>query len=91
MPLLIERLPSSSQLRFASDTRGAKSQGIAILMIGAPMPTLANCYHLRCDLANVDGQSERLEADEIGELRLSGLQYFVPGATCIFDQVAKQL
>jgi hypothetical protein len=38
-----------------------------------------------------NGQSERLAADEIGELRLSGVQYFVPGATCIFDQVAKQL
>jgi len=37
-----------------------------------------------------DGQSKRLAADEIGELRLSGVQDFVPGATCIFDQVAKQ-
>src|ERR1700722_16533632 len=45
------------------------------------------------DLATVDPgnrQSERLAADEIGELRLPGVQDFLFGATRLFDQEAKQ-
>jgi hypothetical protein len=45
------------------------------------------------DLAAVDpgnGQSKRFTADEIGELRLPGVQDLILRTTRIFDQIAKQ-
>src|ERR1700722_6724899 len=45
------------------------------------------------DLATVDPgyrQSLRFAPDEIGELRLPGVQDFLPGAARMVDQVAKQ-
>ena len=44
------------------------------------------------DLAAIDpddGQAERLAADQIGELRLSGVQDLVLGTACMLEQVSR--